>query len=522
MSTNIFDNIINTEVANGTIAEAGIIDPSLTNNIIPVAPDPTATVNPADIRDNRTAPDTGKLIHNWWVSYMKSLKKFFNDTFDDSIVNYEFNYASKSMLLKRLYNNIQAQNPSCIINLEFFTSDSNLDPKRRNSGFYNMHQTIPLAKNLSKYQELSVDFKFVNLRQTIIINFNDSSDVLNYYDRLTTVYPLNIEFISYDYKTFINIHAETMDWDMNKDTTEGVIIDAAELGSDNYAGMNAWEEFMAPQRWAEYICTPNFLIEGITQSVDKQNEKYQLQIAMTTRLRVPQTLLVRAANEIGIKAIQVVIDLGESETNLDLTGANHSPASYSDSAFKPICIDMDRNIYSSYKNDKSLFLDPNINIVQIKTDILDNSGNPSGYYLNDGYLILPSYFENIMNQHGAALFIVQDSTIANPRLYWSELGILTKKPELATVDPEYDELTNVNRYYTVEVWDQDKINQVYQAQSYFSDGQNASEIPQGPIEVLVTKIPNFNEWSEAFSEVGPWFYIKLLTFTTYDPDENGL
>ena len=38
-----------------------------------------------------------------------------------------------------------------------------------------------------------MDFKFVNLRQTIIINFNDSSDVLNYYDRLTTVYPLNIK-----------------------------------------------------------------------------------------------------------------------------------------------------------------------------------------------------------------------------------------------------------------------------------------------------------------------------------------
>ena len=522
MSSNIFDNIITTEVTNGTVLSTGIIDPSLTTDTIITTPDPLAPVDPNLIRDNRSAPDTGKLIHNWWVSYMKSLKKFFNDTFDDSIVNYEFNYASKSMLLKRMYNNIQAQNPSCIINLESFTSDSNLDPKRRNSGFYNMHQTIPLAKNLSKYKALNVDFKFVNLRQTIIINFNDSSDVLNYYDRLTTVYPLNVEFISYDYKTFINIHAETMDWDMVKDTTEGVIIDAAVLGSDNYAGMNSWEEFMAPQRWAEYICTPNFMIEGITQSVDKQNEKYQLQIAMTTRLRVPQTLLYKAADEIGIKAIQVVIDLGESETKLDLVGANHSPATYSDSAFKPICIDMDRNIYSSYKNDKSLFLDPNINIVQIKTDVLDENGNTTGYFLNDGYLVLPSYFEDIMNQHGAALFIVQDSTIANPRLYWSELGILTKKPELASIDPEYNELTEFNRFYTIEVWDQDKINEIYQNQTYFADGQNASGIPQGPIEVLVTKIPNFDEWSEAFEEVGPWFYIKLLTFSTTDPDENGL
>ena len=91
MSSNIFDNIVNTEVTNGTISSTGIIDPSLSNSTIPVAPDPNATTNPNNIRDNRTAPDTGKLIHNWWVSYMKSLKKFFNDTFDDSIVNYEFN-----------------------------------------------------------------------------------------------------------------------------------------------------------------------------------------------------------------------------------------------------------------------------------------------------------------------------------------------------------------------------------------------------------------------------------------------
>ena len=93
---------------------------------------------------------------------------------------------------------------------------------------------------------------------------------------------------------------------------------------------------------------------------------------------------------------------------------------------------------------------------------------------------------------------------------------------LVQMDPEYDELTNVNRYYTIEIWDQDKIDSVYQQQTYFAEGQNASGIPQGPIEVLVTKIPNFNEWSEAFEEVGPWFYIKLLTFTTSDPDENGL
>ena len=106
----IFDNIINQEVSNGTLEVTSTIDPSLNPSETPLPSENLDNLiggtNPDNIRDNRIAADTGKLVHNWWISYMKSLKKFFNDTFDDSIVHYEFNYASKSMLLKRLYSNI--------------------------------------------------------------------------------------------------------------------------------------------------------------------------------------------------------------------------------------------------------------------------------------------------------------------------------------------------------------------------------------------------------------------------------
>ena len=508
----IFDNIVSTEIQNGTIVQTPTVDPSLNGTTIPGSVDTTTPTTADAIRDNRISADTGKLVHNWWISYMKSLKKFFNDTYDDSIVHYEFNYAAKSMLLKRLYSNIQQLNPSCIINLDSFATDNNLDPQRRNSGFYNLLQTTPLCRNYTKSQEIFIDFKFVNIQQTIIINFNDSSDVLNYYDRLTTVYPLNINFISYDYRTFINVHGETASWELG-DNTEGIIVDAAELGSDNYAGKNAWAEYLAPQRWAEYYSCPMFMIDSITQMIDKQNSKYQLQISLTTNLRVPQTLLVRTMDNIRIKSIQVVMDVANIDTQYSLDANGNQvvtePQTYSDSAFKPICIDIDRNIYSDFKCDKVLYLDPLINIIQVKTTIYDDNGVDTGTYINEGFLILPSSFEPVIQGHGTALFIIQDSTVNKPRMNWAELGILNLEDQNVVSN------NSPYRFYTKEVWDQTKINSMY-------PNLDATLVPQGPIEILKVKIPSFGEWSTAFEEIGPWFNIRLLTFFVADPDENGL
>lgn len=503
----IYDGIVNSEVANGTITQNVQVDPSLNGTTINPIINALDPVPDNLVRDNRISANTGKLVHNWWISYMKSLKKFFNDTFDDSIVHYEFNYAAKSMLLKRLYSNIQQENPSCIINMDSFSTDNNLDPQRRNSGFYNLLQATPLCKNYTKTKEIFIDFKFVNISQTIILNFNDSSDVMNYYDRLTTIYPLNINFISYDYRTFINVHVETQDWDLN-DTTEGLIVDAAELGSDNSAGLNAWAEYLAPQRWAEYYSCPTFMINSINQMIDKQNEKYQLQIQLNTNLRVPQTLIIKAMDAIRIQAIQIVMDVADNVSSTTENGLPE-PTTYSDGSFKPICIDIDRNIYSSYKTEKVLYLDPLINIIQTKTTMTDENGMDTGFYLSEGSLILPSGLESLISGKGVALFIIQDSTVNKPRMTWSELGILNIQ------DTNNVPTADVYRYYTKEIWDQATIDMNYPL-------LDASSRPVGPIEILKVKIPDFGNWATQFEEIGPWFNIRILTFNVVDPNLDTL
>ena len=64
----IVDGIISTEITNGTIATIDVIDPSLNGTTITSTPDPTALIDPESIRDNRVSANTGKLVHNWWIS----------------------------------------------------------------------------------------------------------------------------------------------------------------------------------------------------------------------------------------------------------------------------------------------------------------------------------------------------------------------------------------------------------------------------------------------------------------------
>lgn len=509
------------------------IDPLNMNNKLDTDPSPNILLDVHDTQglgtngtpeplDNRKSQNTGKLIHNWWVYYLKSLKKFLGDSFDDSINNFEFNYANKGVLLKKLYKQLNVNNPSCIINMSSFRTESNLDPKRRNSGFYNLDQTNLLAKNISKGLDVRVDFKFVNIQQEIIINFDDATDVLNYYDRFTTVYPLNKDFINYEYKTLINIHNETKGWDLT-DKTDGLIYDAAVLGDDNHAGMNNWDEYKQPQRWAQYICCPQFNVSDITQMIDKQSQKYSLRIGLNTLLRVPQTIITRYVDEISIKAIQVVLDIG-TERPKNYTGKrvnsddaagmgiesanlvetikleeNGSPSFVS--LEKPICIDIDRDIYNSYRMENVLYLSGKINFDRV-----------------NGKLILPTFVEPVLQNKAAALYIIQDSTVQDPELFWLELGYLHS---------ENSEVPNLN------LNDQNLINDFIlekRSDTYLKEvgidldfnwkpnqnDINGDPIPEPVVNTLEITLPNYDKIEKTLDNVGSWFDVRLFLFNMED------
>ena len=430
-------------------------------------------------KDLRQAQETGRLIHNWWIYYLKSLKKFINHSFDDSIRNFHYNYANKAIEFGKLYNKPTLENPSCIINLDSFTPDGNIDPIRRNSGFFSILQSLELAINKTNKEVIYCDFKFVNLQQTIMINFNSSTDILNYYDRLTTVYPINHDFESYQFRSLINVHSVTEGWGLDDDI-HGIVWDVSALGNDHHAGPNTKDKLV--QRWGEYYCTPRFTIQSVNQMVDKQSEKYQLSIGLNTFIRVPQTIFGYYNKYIGIKAIEVVLDIGTGTSQLN--DQNKDPnvdtkqEPIIDTDDKPIMMDIDRDVYDNYRIKNSFYLSY-MNIT------------------NNGKLILPSALLDAIKDQAASIYMNTDSTSVSSELYWLELGYLYHQNHI-----------NFGKDIL-----QNKIDKTIYTVEQLKELGIELELDSGiELEVLVIDIPNFHQVQKHFLDKTIWFNMRLFTF----------
>ena len=429
--------------------------------------------------DLRVSQETGRLTHNWWIYYLKSLKKFINTSFDDSIRNFHYNYANKSIEFKKLYNKPVLEYPSCVINLDSFATDGNMDPIRRNSGFYNTLQSLDLAINKTNKEVIYCDFKFVNLQQTIMLNFSSSTDLLNYFDRLTTVYPINHEFISYEFRALINIHSVTENWGLT-DEINGIVWDVSVLGNDHHAGPNTKDKLV--QRWGEYYCTPRFTIQSVNQMVDKQSEKYQLSIGLNTFIRVPQTIFGYYNKYIGIKAIEVVLDIGTGTSQLN--DQNKDPnidtkqEPIIDTDDKPIMMDIDRDVYDNYRIKNSFYLSY-MNIT------------------NNGKLILPSALLDAIKDQAASIYMNTDSTSVSSELYWLELGYLYHQNHI-----------NFGKDIL-----QNKIDKTIYTVEQLKELGIELELDSGiELEVLVIDIPNFHQVQKHFLDKTIWFNMRLFTF----------
>ena len=440
--------------------------------------------NPTNVLfDNRTGMSQGRLIHNWWVEYLKSLKKFIGDSFDDSINTYEFNFSNKSILLKKLYEGVDFQNPSCIISMDTIRLDSNVDPIRRNSGFFNMKEAATIAVNNTIGQLIKVDFKSIVASQSITLNFTNSTDVLNFLDRIHTIYPQNKDFVSYRYRSYINVHEQTEDW-LPEHDVENITIDTTATQDNDKAGRNAWEEYMMPQRWGEYMVEPLFTLSSVSPSIDKTTEKYQIQISLETRLMVPSTILKTDINFQNIKAIEVVIDVADSPT--DDKGNELRKISSLD---KPITIDINRGIYSTEKYHSAIYLN-NLNIDTTR-----------------GKLMLPSTFKDNINGMAASVYIIKDSTVTDPELFWYEVGFLFESNNLD--DPLLKEYHN--EWYLSSYTPREYLEITGKDESVFDDLEIEIESTE-KLEFIEMDVGNLEELSEVMSATGPWFSSRLLLY----------
>lgn len=163
---------------------------------------------------------------------------------------------------------------------------------------------------------------------------------------------------------------------------------------------------------------------------------------------------------------------------------------------KPICIDIDRNIYESYKMDNIIYLNPKIN-----------------FNFDKEVLILPVYMAEFINKKAVSLYIIKDSTLNDPELNWLELGYIYNPNENVTNDPTYDNLkhtykiTKYSKQYIIDL----KLDVPIE------------NMPDEGIDILELPLTNFFRIKPIFNQIGPWFDARLFIFNTVDlEDINGL
>ncbi len=258
------------------------------------------------------------------------------------------------------------------------------------------------------------------------------------------------------------------------------------LGNDHHAGPNTKDKLV--QRWGEYYCTPRFTIQSVNPLIDKQSEKYQLTIGLNTFIRVPQTIFGYYNQYIGIKAIEVILDIGtgaspfkedkrpNSKTTKD--GVEDTEPIY-DTDDKPIMMDIDRDIYDSYRIKNSYYL----SYTNISTT---------------GKLVLPKALLETIQDQAAAIYMNTDSTSVSAELYWLELGYLYHQDQ---VNFGKDVLQNK---IDTQVLTRDQLLEI------------GIEIDEGieQIEVLIIDIPNFEQVKRHFEDKSIWFNLRLFTFDT--------
>lgn len=332
-------------------------------------------------------------MHNFYLDFLKSFKKFMASTFPD-IEHYQFNYSDKSFLNYKLYQEHVKEFPMCHISLTDIRVDDNRAFFRQIGQAFCEDTLQPLCANHTKMSSVIMDFKWVILTMQVKINLNSPSDLFNYHNTALSTFPKNMMFYSYDYGSYIDVNKQVQDWDID-DETEGLYYRANDQDIKGFA---------------LYYNSPIFKINSMTKNKQIDGES-NLDLDIEVQLKVPNVIGTKTIKNQIIDGIQIIINQ---------TG-------YSD---LPILIDLNNDIYSDRrKKMKRMY-------------ILEKSD----FDIETNTLKLPISLLPALTNVNIGVYQVSDSTLDVPTIFWHEQGLLTD----ANIFPDRieiqltDELINFN------------------------------------------------------------------------------
>jgi hypothetical protein len=247
-----------------------------------------------------------RLVHNYYVDFLKSFKKFVSNIYGDAeilningeetvggIKHYEFNYASRSILQYKLYKHINFEYPTCIINITDIQTD-NTHPMRFNSGIYTPEIVQTLGTNLVTDEQVVTDYRWVTIQLNMKINFETGSDVLNYYDRLNNL-PIGFMFYSYKYESFLDA-TELLSGDDYKNFTNLYI--QPEPTQTDTTGLRAW---------FSYQVEPIFKLNSKQNVINNDTNEFNINVDLECQLKIPVIIArTKNANQL-VKRFEIVI-----------------------------------------------------------------------------------------------------------------------------------------------------------------------------------------------------------------------
>ena len=116
--------------------------------------------------------------------------------------------------------------PNCLVSVEDIQPVDNVGPIARNAGMnvhFSPHQVM-IAENITRDERIIMDKRWMNLMFTVVINVEDVTSMLNYYDLFIGYMPMQYFFYDYKFYTYIEVTPFCEHWNFDTDTIKNVSI----------------------------------------------------------------------------------------------------------------------------------------------------------------------------------------------------------------------------------------------------------------------------------------------------------
>jgi len=238
--------------------------------------------NPEVINTNES--DLFDNYHNFFINFFKYLKYFFGTHLTKGrnsrngkiqyIKNFSFNYGSRIMSSFDYYNGASYELPFASITLIDIRPLDNVQYISRQSLGKTPSNNIIIAENenLDEVIFTSLQYNYVNL--SVEINFESSSELLDYISNLNIHIPSNFTVYSPKYYNYINISGVTKEWKKTH-TYYGLSV----LPSNTYNTKN--------YTYGKLEFEPNLELSNISQSVSKEDNKNILTLDFIFGITIP-------------------------------------------------------------------------------------------------------------------------------------------------------------------------------------------------------------------------------------------